>query len=861
MIKKVIITGDILRIRIEKGEAYTFHDKRINKYYNFFKYQIAEATNLRVEKINIDNTDFSAKKMYEMCNIEYKSDQEWLQIYDLKKIPKTAVEYYGKYIKNSLVVYIEMPMIFKTIHNILNIPYIDLTVHPIRFLDDHLFGFSTNDTKIFEQLKKYQIDEMQFYIHANMIKSTVDFAPLQIQENSVLIAGQTNVDKALYHEGRCLTIMDFQDEIEEMGKKYDIVYYKAHPFNSDLRKIHDFLKKFPFVRLCPSDWNVYKILANPNLKKVYAITSGVLYEAKYFNKESEAFFEPYLKFSYDKNCEYDEHTYLSIYNEFINPIFWADILRDKVKVNEECKNIILNDRPNRLRAVFNDYWSYTELDPSVITATKKYETRIRTLECRISENRNINYIQDNTIIEELRQRVNFLESVLGGMRNDPIFEKNFLKRMIKRSVFGLSNKSTNINARVVLAKLKQEAKQFVERGEVITEIKAITYRPHAPNGGRGGGGAVLSAMQQVIGVELERYKIAYNYSEPDGIWHTLKNRYFTYKNYERLINKESNLIPLYAAIAFVLEKTKYERGKIYVCHEYATAYGLALLNKKYILILHSQGPRAEEKVNLGEKLSPLEIKVIQKCEEFAMKKALYVCFPSKGAEKAFFESKYTKVAPEGINLGPTLYNTLYVDLPAMKMSNIKKEKTILTFLSVGTMTNAKGQDKVCRFFERLLKSGYSKKIRWICVGKGPMEDEVYELANKLAETYINFEFIGLRKLHFREVQYLHSISDIYIMLHRIAIFDLATLEAMKNKCALILSEIGGNIEFNVSDNVLFVDEEKEEVKKMVESIDLEEYKERSIKAYEEMFSKECFKERYLELILRSIKECNNKKEI
>lgn len=863
-VNKIIITGDLLRVRQIDGSAINFHEKRINKYYEFLKYQISEAVEVCVEKLNTDNSDFLPNKMYELCGIEYGTDENWLKIYDLQDIPKEAVEYYGKYISNALIIYIEMPLIYKRIHEILDIPYIDLTVHPIRFLDDHMFGMSTNEKSIFDYMKKYQINESEFYLHANMIKSIVAYAPLKIEENSVLIAGQTNVDKALYCDGRCLSIMDYAEKIEALGKEYDVVYYKAHPFNSDLRKIHDFLKKYPFVKLCPSDWNTYKILSHPNLKKVYAITSGVLYEAKYFGKEAENLYKEYLHLDYSKDCIYSEDTYLSVYNHFMNPVFWNDILKDVVLIKENCKDIEISDRANRLRATFNDYWSYTELDPTILTVKKIYDERIRNLE-RItknistvgsleSEQQQIISEQQKNIVD-LTNRVNSLQMALDILRNDPCYESNMFKRLAKRTAFKLSSQSTYFNPIFVLKKLKQEASKYVEEATPLTSLKGITYRPHAPHGGRGGGGAVLSAMQEVLRGKVDGMSITYNYSEGDGVWHTLKNRYFSYHNYNRFINKESHLLPLYAAIAFVIEKTKHEKGKLYICHEYATAYALSLMKKRYILVIHSQGTRVDEKNTLGEALTNSEAKVIKKCEKIAIENALYVSFPSEGAKNIYFNSKNNKASAK--NVGPTLYNTIYVDRKPVPIKGIKRENDLITFVSVGTITEAKGQDQVCIFMENLLKQNVNKKIRWICVGKGPQQEKVVNYATKLQNDFDNFEFIHFAKVEFAQVQYLYSIADIYLMLHRISIFDLATLEAMKQGCAVMLNDVGGNKEFNKCDNVIFVDNTANDIVTYLDDHKLNEMKERSIYCYNNYFSKQCFKVNYTKHIVNTINEYNS----
>lgn len=855
MIERIIISGDFLRPRVEGDTTFNFHEKRINKYYDFFKYQLEEATGLPVEKLNTDNTKINPAVFYDFCGLKYSDDKEWLKIYDYNDISEDCLDYFKKYIKNSIVIYIEMPLIFKKMHNILSIPYIDLTVHPVRFLDDHMFGFSTNEKSIFDRIKLYQVDERLFYMQANMIKAIVDYNPLPIQENSALIAGQTNVDKALYSNGRCLSIMDFASKIEEMGQKYDCVYYKAHPYNRELRDIHNFFKKYDFVKLCPSDWNTYKMLANPNLKKVYAITSGVLYEAKYFEKESESLYKPYLHLDYRHDCEYSEDTYLSIYNDFINPSFWKNILQGVIETNLLCPNIDFDFRPNRVRATFNDYWAYTELDPTIITVTKQFGTSIRNMQKEIKEKSvsNEDFQKICNQINTINSRVSQLDSNINILRMNPCFEKNILKRQLKRIAYLVSQNSVFWNGNIVLAKLRNEAKKYAENSDLVSSLKGITYRPHAPHGGRGGGGAVLSAMQSILGNNVGNYDITYNYSEKDGIWHTLRNRYFSYKDYERFINPKSHLLPLYAAIAFVIDKTKNEKNKLYICHEYATAYALSLLNKKYIMVLHTQGTRVDEKTALGEPLTRHEMNIISSCEKRAMEKAQLVCFPSKGAEKMFFDSKYCRLKKEEINIGPCLYNTVYAETKLVP-NDISKDESVLTFISVGTLTNAKGQDRVCEWFEEFLKK-YDGKVRWICIGKGPLEEMISNKIQVLKKAYPNFDAVMLKNVPFATVQYLYSISDIYIMRHRLSVFDLATLEAMKNGCALVLSEIGGNTEYNVDENVIY----DKDYNQLLDSDNIQKLQEKNIRAYNEYFSKEKFKERYENVIVKCCDSINIRK--
>ncbi|MDR1168452.1 MAG: radical SAM protein [Heliobacteriaceae bacterium] len=369
MTDKILVSTDLLRPLMWDGKLDYFHKIRLNKYRHFLQYPLSAAVNPPVEPLSPYNTDFNFNEFYKLCGLELKNELSWLEIYDLQDIPDAAVEYYKKYIDNSLVIYHEAPNIYKIIHNKLNIPYIDLNVHPVRFLDDNFWGIKTNSRQIFDKIKKYQTDEEMFYIYAGMHRAGFDLKPADIKPNSVLFAGQTNVDKSLYSSGKILSIYDFKDKIEEFGEKYNKVYYKPHPYNYDLDKILEFLKQYPFVEI--TNENIYKILSNDNLSKICAITSGSLYEAKYFGKEAVFLAPPYLHFDYSKDCPFSENTCLSIYDEFIYPHFWADVLQDVVSVKTPAK-ITLPPRANRIRAAFDDYWSATDLDPAIKLADKKY---------------------------------------------------------------------------------------------------------------------------------------------------------------------------------------------------------------------------------------------------------------------------------------------------------------------------------------------------------------------------------------------------------------------------------------------------------------------------------------------------------
>lgn len=373
-------------------------------------------------------------------------------------------------------------------------------------------------------------------------------------------------------------------------------------------------------------------------------------------------------------------------------------------------------------------------------------------------------------------------------------------------------------------------KRGLKLKESYKNIHCITHRAEFPNGGAGGGGAVLSCMRYVIG-------------------NTIPDIRYTFRTENKFSQDwECELADLWGAIQFVFDNIKDETVTAYITHDYGTAFGLYLLGKKYVYVSHLQGPRVEEKTNFGENFSFVTKKIINYCEKKAFENAYCVCFPSMGAYKYYCQSSYKPIAPNKFKLGPILYNTLYAYPEPEEIHGINKKNESLTFLSVGQLTIAKGMDRQTAFFEKLLKNT-TKNIRYILVGSGPLKNNILNDLDSLKIQYNNFNYVYIEKCTYPQMQYLQDISDIYLMLHRISIFDLTTLEVMNKSKCVILSNVGGNSEFNKNDNIILVEDEN--YNKAVDEFctkDIQELGKQNKKVYDEHFSNEKFIERYSNLI-------------
>lgn len=359
--------------------------------------------------------------------------------------------------------------------------------------------------------------------------------------------------------------------------------------------------------------------------------------------------------------------------------------------------------------------------------------------------------------------------------------------------------------------------------QTINTIHTITYREFSPLGGKGGGSAVQSCQQILLGSDYKEKSLRYTYFE--------KNKYWE--------NWDSRLADLWAGAFFAITKTKKESDAVYITHDYTTAFGLSLMRKRYVYVSHLQGPRVEEKLNYNEHFTKIDALIVKFCERRVFKKAMYVCFPSDGAKNYYFSSKQRSLELHEAKIGPTLYNTIYANPRPVPAPNMTENREILTFLSIGALTYAKGIDQIPLFLEKFLEI-HKDSVRWIIVGNGPLMTPLKKDIDTITKRFNNLSIHIFKSCSYDMTRHLISISDIYIMFHRISIFDLATLESMKEGNCIVLSNAGGNPEFNKSENIILHDGNNAETAKKINRNNIDDLKKTNKLVYEKYFSNEKF---------------------
>ncbi|EOW9471640.1 HAD family hydrolase [Vibrio cholerae] len=356
-VKRILISSDFLSTK-EKEQFNNFR-----WLYDLISRPIFEATGIFPEKFSSSLTQedrFSRIKFFNYSDIELDIHETQFQ-FAVDEIKEESFRYIKEFINHDdFLIGYEISPQTRIILNDLGIGFIDIWLHPIRYLDDILFAFNSNNDSIKRLLANESINEEIFYTYATKHKISkykgYKRKSIEIEPNSAVFIGQTLNDKAIAKDGCMLSILDFKKELDLAIEKYSKVYYSRHPYvKSGDDKILSYLKE-KGVKL--TDYSAYDLLCSDDVNFVFSISSSVVHEAKYFGKNTKFLYKPIFELSNDIGF----NNYSSIFQRFSFSYFWSKVLSPVTHVNDKLEPIEYLVAKDQLRDMLAFYWSYKHLD-------------------------------------------------------------------------------------------------------------------------------------------------------------------------------------------------------------------------------------------------------------------------------------------------------------------------------------------------------------------------------------------------------------------------------------------------------------------------------------------------------------------
>lgn len=175
----------------------------------------------------------------------------------------------------------------------LSIKFIDFEVSPIRFRRDLALDARTN----IQSLAQLDVFSAPCNAYSPEVVSLIGWAARQAPNtipqtagNVGVIFGQIEIDAALIHQGRLARFDDYADQILEWQDDLDFVLFRPHPYADDHSAFEQLYRIIPTIR--PTLMNSYQLLASSRLKKVMALSSGIIEESALFGVQGQRLFEP-----------------------------------------------------------------------------------------------------------------------------------------------------------------------------------------------------------------------------------------------------------------------------------------------------------------------------------------------------------------------------------------------------------------------------------------------------------------------------------------------------------------------------------------------------------------------------------------
>lgn len=308
------------------------------------------------------------KHFFELSGIDLDPQvaQFW---FDKDKVNEKAIRYAEEFIcPDDLIIGYEMSRQTKAILDTIGAHYVDMWLHPIRFMDDVLFGMTSSIDAVRRELATFNVEPNQMQLYADRIKIQMYKGwyrkEADVPENSAVFIGQMMNDKSVCLNGRFLSLLDFKERFAEIAAEHSHVYYARHPYlKSGDEEVLAFVRGLPNVTL--TELPTYRLIASPNVRTVFGLSSSVIAEAAMLGKETEYLYEPIFEFgsaSGSGNLHANPHLYASIQQDFVSPAFWSRVLGAHFEVDESAPEITFTDPKDKIRDMLGMYWSYGQID-------------------------------------------------------------------------------------------------------------------------------------------------------------------------------------------------------------------------------------------------------------------------------------------------------------------------------------------------------------------------------------------------------------------------------------------------------------------------------------------------------------------
>lgn len=372
MFSKVIISGDILRPFLTGSFYQSATKKNIHWLKALLKNSLLKC-NMDVSALSWDedlsgnDLFFDTPDLYQKLGIPLNREG-WARLASSDVVPDELLESLREPLNQALVIGYELPKVITHALTMLGTPFIDVVLHPMRFLPDLLFSFRTNVAEFHQKFKNHVFDSSYIEQQVSLLQAKNAWmskpAGLTIPAGSAIILEQVSDDMAVVqNNGRFARLEDHIPRLHQIISEHPAVFIKPHPYTLDKKSISRITSAFPVTQLCNT--NFYHLMMQPEIEKVIALNSSGLIEAVAFGKEAENLIP--FKFCHAEDFlpeKGEPGSLIPLNDSWLQPQFWRELFDGENRAVVMTRQAIW--QPNRLRHAMNADWGYQLISNTVV---------------------------------------------------------------------------------------------------------------------------------------------------------------------------------------------------------------------------------------------------------------------------------------------------------------------------------------------------------------------------------------------------------------------------------------------------------------------------------------------------------------
>jgi hypothetical protein len=357
MISGVVVIGDLLRpdVNGRSGGA----DRQTLWLWNAIKRQLHAASGLPVEHLTTVAAPDLGRRI-EALRRPVDADTTWAAAYHALPPAAELDDKMLERLRGRFCVGYEMPPWLVRLLEAHAVPYVDLRLHPIRFLDDLLFAARASCPETQAALLAMAVHESEVLATAGLREAMCRYiSEARVPGDTLLVIGQRRFDSTQIAGGDFFDAHRHVTAIHALCAGHAAVALKPHPLDRQ-HSLLEVAAAAPARVIGVINDNTYRMMALPQIGAILTVNSGVAYEAPYFGKHVHTLAPLTMRLGWRGTAE-DPAVHASLDDVWLTPDFWRTVLAPHTRVTVP-DGMRLRPKPNRLRIALDSFWNFQEID-------------------------------------------------------------------------------------------------------------------------------------------------------------------------------------------------------------------------------------------------------------------------------------------------------------------------------------------------------------------------------------------------------------------------------------------------------------------------------------------------------------------